>query len=84
MQYTARFTMNCLRGLALITALWFVYVFAISACGSHSYGLAVESVNDYSRFGPTAWLTNSIANGDGFIHWNNSGWKPVGIEDQMG
>lgn len=24
-------------------------------------------MNDYSRFGPTASLTNSITNGDGFI-----------------
>ena len=66
MQRTPSVTMNWLPHLALATALLFL-VFNLSGCDSSSYGLAVESVNDYSRFGPTASLTNSITNGDGFI-----------------
>lgn len=47
--------------------VWFpVLALALSACGPRSTGLVIESVNDYSlRNGPS--LSNSVANGDGFI-----------------
>src|SRR5262249_7095503 len=43
-------------------------IIGLTACSNFSYNLAVESVNQYSSgFGPGSDLSNSIANGDGFI-----------------
>lgn len=65
MQRRQYLTTNWLQPFVLITA--FLLVLNFSGCGPHSYGLAVESVDDYSKLGPTVSLKNSIANGDGFI-----------------
>jgi hypothetical protein len=51
-------------------------IFNISSC-ARSFGLAVESVNSYPKY-PGYSLSNSIANGDGFIKGmtvDNSPWE---------
>lgn len=75
MQHAQRVTTNWLHPFALITAL-LLLVFTISGCGPYSYGLAVESVNDYSQLGPNVSLKNSIANGDGFIQGMTGAGSP--------
>jgi hypothetical protein len=66
-QLSRRVTVNCVHELAICAALLFL-LFTVSGCfEQRSYGLAVESVNDYSALGPKASLMYSIANGDGFI-----------------
>ena len=62
MQHTPQATMNWPHKLAFVVAAW-LCVAMLSGCESRSYGLAVESVDVY----PVAPLTNSVANGDGFI-----------------
>ena len=53
-------------GVTARVLLMGVSLLTLSACGPRSFGLVVESVNDYSlRNGPN--LSNSVANGDGFI-----------------
>ena len=53
-------------GRFIILALGCFAMLVMPACGPTSNGLVVESVNNYSlRNGPS--LSNSVANGDGFI-----------------
>ncbi len=62
MQHNPQGTMNWPHKLAFAVAAWLCF-FTLSGCESRSFGLAVESVDVY----PVAPLTNSVANGDGFI-----------------
>ncbi len=69
---------NLCNGALVLTviALLIVSVPATSAHGQRSTGIVVESVDNYSvRNGPS--LSNSIANGDGFLNnmvFQDSGW----------
>jgi hypothetical protein len=75
--------MGWLFSFTLTGALLFL-IFTISSCGeSRSYGLAVESVDDYSRFGPGASLTNSVANGDGFIRGMTGAGSPWELKTKL-
>ena len=54
------------RRLPVVMAAMCLVILVMSGCGRTSNGLVVESVDNYSlRNGPS--LTNSVANGDGFI-----------------
>lgn len=54
------------RRLPVVMAAMCLAILVMSGCGRTSNGLVVESVDNYSlRNGPS--LTNSVANGDGFI-----------------
>jgi hypothetical protein len=64
-------TINWFHNLAVAT-LALLFVFSLSGCEPRSYGLAVESVDAY-RVAP---LSNSVANGDGFIRGMTTAGSP--------
>jgi hypothetical protein len=78
MQHNLRLTMKGLPNLAGATAV-LLLVLNLTGCEPRSYGLVVESVDNY----PVAPLTNSVANGDGFIQGMTVAGSPWELKTKL-